>query len=76
MHGAAGKGLGCKDDRGVGPAGTLHGNAEVARALAQILLRNDVGRCAELARELQRVAAADLQTAALVDAAVVGESRR
>ena len=42
---------------------------ERARARAQVVLGDDVGGRAELARELDRVAAADLEVAALVHAA-------
>ena len=42
--------------------------AERARPRAQVVLGDDVGRRAELARELERVAAADLEAA--------GSSRR
>ena len=41
---------------------------ERARSLADVLLDDDVGRRAELARQLDRVAAAELQVAARVDA--------
>ena len=51
---------------------------ERARARAQIVLGDDVGGRAELARQLDRVAAADLQPAALVQApaAEAGTRRR
>ena len=58
------------------PRAGLH---ERAGARAQVVLGDDVGRRAELARELDRVAAADLEAAALVQAAAeredVGEAR-
>ena len=52
------------------------GRAERARPRAQVVLGDDVGRRAELARELDEVAAADLQPAALVDAAAQREHVR
>ncbi len=49
------------------------GADEGAGAGAQVLLGDDVGRRAELAGELERVAAADLEDAALVQAAAQGK---
>ena len=49
---------------------------ERARAGAQVVLGDDVGRRAELARELDSVAAADLEVPGLGHAAADREDRR
>ena len=50
-------------------AGVAAGLQERPRPRAQVVLGDHVGGRAELARQLDRVAAADLETAALVEAA-------
>ena len=68
-HGGAGKRLRGEDDLEVVVAGPRAGLDERARARAQVILGDDVGGRAELARQLDHVAAADLQAAALVEPA-------
>ena len=73
QHGGAGEGLGGEHDVEVGVAGVAAGVEESAGAGAQVVLGDDVGGRAELARELDRVAAAHLEPAALVEAAAERE---
>ena len=71
----AGKGLAREDDLEV--VGALgEGGLDRAGAGAHVVLRVDVGGRAELGRELDHVAAADLESAALVDAAAQRIDRR
>ena len=73
QHRRAGEGLGGEDDVEVGVAGLAGRVEEGAGAGAQVLLGDDVGGRAELARELDRVAAADLEPPLLVEAAAERE---
>ena len=61
--------------RGSPPGPRRAGRDEGARARAQVVLGDHVGGRAELARQLDRVAAADLEVAALVEAAAQRERR-
>ncbi len=56
-------------------AGVAAGLHERSRARAQIVLGDHVRGRAELARQLDRVATAHLQAAALVEAAAQGKTR-
>ena len=75
-HGGAGERLGGEHHVEVLVARLRAGLHEGARARAQVVLGDHVGGRAELARQLDRVAAADLQAAALVQAAAEGKDVR
>ena len=66
VHGRAGERLGREEHVEVVVA-RGHGVDERARARPQILLHHGVGRGSELPRELERVAAPELEVTALVD---------
>ena len=72
VDGRAGECLGREQHVEV-PVASRERVGQLACPAAQVVLHHDVGGCAELARQLQRVAAAHLQPAALVDAAAAGE---